>query len=116
MVSAHAADFVWRAADAIATVTAGGGVAKVVAINENNFMRRKVGSDQTVKPGHGRGGAPAIYSIKPSHFRSDQSEIKSILVFKPAGASQVKRSNGRLLLSTLEGGLYYEPVQRLNRA
>jgi hypothetical protein len=63
VVSAHAADFVWRAADAIATVTAGGGVAKVVAINENNFMRRKVGSDQTVKPGHGRGGAMLTSNI-----------------------------------------------------
>ena len=33
MVSAHAADFVWRAAGAIATVTRNGGVARVVALS-----------------------------------------------------------------------------------
>jgi 4-oxalomesaconate hydratase len=33
VVSAHAADFVWRAAGAIAMVTKAGGVAKVVALS-----------------------------------------------------------------------------------
>ena len=33
VVSAHAADFVWRAAGAIATVTKAGGIAKVVALS-----------------------------------------------------------------------------------
>jgi 4-oxalomesaconate hydratase len=33
VISAHAADFVWRAAGAIATVTANGGAAKVVALS-----------------------------------------------------------------------------------
>jgi 4-oxalomesaconate hydratase len=33
VISAHAADFVWRAAGAIATVTSNGGVAKVVALS-----------------------------------------------------------------------------------
>jgi len=33
VISAHAADFVWRAAGAIATVTTNGGVAKIVALS-----------------------------------------------------------------------------------
>ena len=33
VVSAHSADFVWRAAGAIATVTAGGGTAEIVALS-----------------------------------------------------------------------------------
>jgi 4-oxalomesaconate hydratase len=33
VISAHAADFVWRAAGAIATVTRGGGVAQVIALS-----------------------------------------------------------------------------------
>ena len=32
VVSAHSADFVWRAAGAIATVTAGGSTARVVSL------------------------------------------------------------------------------------
>jgi 4-oxalomesaconate hydratase len=33
VISAHAADFVWRAAGAIATVTQSGGTAKVIALS-----------------------------------------------------------------------------------